>query len=340
MKHRQMLACCAIAGIALFLAAPVQAASFANVTATATAGVLGRPGASDTSNVSGLTSASTGANAVVSEPITTTSNFFVSGSGGGTARLGLIGASANAFVQSTHTGTLTFLADNLAGGLGTVQAHFFIDDLLVTPTAGGTATTVPLALRLDLSGGLGAGASLNEPPVLGFPAGASGTASVAVSVEAGGLSFNGTRSYFNNNHNQESFGATGLLAGGDLFITPVFDVLVGSPFSLTVAMTVVAGASTNVTHGNANANASFGNTLSFPIGGPVFEVPDGFTVNSLSAGIVDNRFGVNAAVPEPSIALLLGIGVAALGGVRRFRVRRRHQSKGDPKYVRTHSAMR
>lgn len=322
MKH-QILACCAIAGITLSLAAPVHATSFVNVTANATAGVLGRQPAGDTSNVSGLTSASTGANASVSEPITTTTNFFVSGSGQGTARLGLIGASANALVQSTHTGTLTFLADNLAGGLGTVQAHFVIDDLLVTPIGGATATTVPLSLRLELSGGLDAGGSLNEPPVLGFPAGAGGTASVAVSVEAGGISFAGTRTYSNNNRNEEALGATGLLAGSDLFATPAFDVLVGSPFGIEVAMTVIAGASTNITHGNANANASFGSTLRFPIGGPVFEVPQGFTVNSLSAGIVDNRFAVGVAVPEPSVALLLGIGVAALGGARRFGVRRR-----------------
>jgi len=322
MKH-QILACCAIAGIALSLAAPVQAASFVNVTANASAGVLGRTPAADTSNVSGSASASTAANAAVSEPITSTSNFFVSGSAGGTARLGLIGASANALVQSTHTGTLTFLADNLAGGLGTLQAHFVIDDLLVTPIGGGTATTVPLSLRLELSGGLGADGSLNEPPVLGFPAGAGGTASVAVSVEAGGASFNGTRSYSNNNRNEEVFGSTGLLAGGDIFGTPEFDIVVGSPFSITVAMTVIAGASTNITHGNANANASFGSTLRFPIGGPVFEVPEGFTVNSLSAGIVDNRFDVDAAVPEPSTALLLVAGVAALGGARRYRVRRR-----------------
>ena len=324
MKH-QILACCAIAAIALSLVTPAQAISIVEVSVTASAGVLGHPFDSDTSNASGPTSAGATASAAMSAPITTTSNFFVSGAAVGNAHLGLISASADALVQSTHTGTLTFLADNLAGGSGNVVASFFIDDLLVTPIGGGTATSVPVSLRLELSGGLDADGSLNEPPVLGFPAGAGGTATVAVDVQTGGASFAGTRSYSNNNRNEEVFGSTGLLAGGDIFGTPAFDVAVGSPFSIEVTMSVSAGASTNITHGNANASASFLSTLRFPIVGPVFDVPEGYTVNSLSAGIVNNRFGVAApvAVPEPSMALLLGFGVAALGGARRFRGRLR-----------------
>jgi hypothetical protein len=87
------------------------------------------------------------------------------------------------------------------------------------------------------------------------------------------------------------------------------------PFVVEVIMRLSVGASTNITHGNAFADASFLNTLSFPTNRPVFTVPDGYTVNSVSAGIVDNRF--QSQVPEPSTLALLLIGSILLAGARR-----------------------
>lgn len=77
---------------------------------------------------------------------------------------------------------------------------------------------------------------------------------------------------------------------------------------------VGASASSNVTHGNAQALTSFGETLSFPDVGPVFNLPDGYTVNSVSGLIVDNRWvGVlQATVPEPSTLVLLLVGGAGV----------------------------
>jgi hypothetical protein len=260
----------------------------------------------------------TEANAVVNAPITSTSNFAVGGAASGNVRLGSIGGSTGADVQSTHTGTMVILNDPLAGGSGSMFGEFRIDDLVLTPLAGGGLATVFVMLNLDLSGSLGAGGSLNSP---GFdpPAGAGGTASINVSVTTQALTgqtFSGTRGYSNNNRHEESFQSSGLLAGGDALVTSPFEVQVGAPFTVMMAMGVSAGASTNVSHGNAFARASFSNALSFPTDRPVFTVPDGYTVNSVSAGIVNNRFGF-LQVPEPSTLALFLIGSILLAGARR-----------------------
>jgi hypothetical protein len=314
----RILAGGAVAAIALSTAGPAGATPFVHLTVQAGAGVLGNPGDSEFFDLSGTTDVATSANAVVNAPITTTSNFAVGGSSSGNVRLGLIGGSAGGEIQSTHTGTLTFLADGLAGGSGSMFGEFRVDDLVVSPIAGGGASTVFVLLNLDLSGSLGAGGSLNSPG-FDWPAGAGGSASVNVGVTTQALtgqSFSGTRSYSNNNRNEESFGSSGLLAGGDQIATSPFEVQVGVPFTVMLSMGVSAGASTNITHGNAFANASFSNTFGFPTGRPVFTVPDGYTVNSVSAGIVNNRFGL-FQIPEPSTLALLLMGSILLRGVRR-----------------------
>jgi hypothetical protein len=316
----------AIAALALgAAAAPAGGVPIVNVSTSATASVLGNTPDGETSAVSGAALAATAAEAVLSAPITSTSNFLVSGAAAGMARPGILAASAVADLQSTHTGTLSFLADNLAGGLAFATVDFFIDDLVVTATGGGGAAMVPVALRLDLSGGLSASGSMNSP---GFewPAGAGGSASLSVEVEAsaiGTATFAGTRSYSNNNRNEVAAGGTGILAGGDQLVTPVFHVTLGTPFSLRVSMDVSAGASTNVTHGNADAAATFAHTLRFPTGGPVFDLPEGYTLDAPSAGIVDNAF----AVPEPSTLSLTLFGSALLASLRRAPARSRRAAR-------------
>jgi hypothetical protein len=308
------------AAAALSIAGSAGATPFVHLVVQSGAGVLGRPGDSEFFELFGTTEVlATSANAAVNEPITSTSNFAVGGSSSGNVRLGSIGGSAEGTIQSTHTGTLTFLQDNLAVGSGSMFGEFRIDDLVVSPLAGGGGATVFVLLNLDLSGSLGAGGSLNSPG-FDWPAGAGGSTSLNVSVTTQALTgqtFTGTRGYMNNNRNEESFGSTGLLAGGDELATSPFEVQVGVPFTVMLSMGVSAGASTNITHGNAFANALFSNTLSFPTGRPVFTLPDGYTVNSASAGIVNNRFG-SLQVPEPSTLAFLLIGSILLARARRM----------------------
>ena len=308
----------AIAALALgAAAAPAGGVPVVSVSVSAMASTLGSTPDGETSDVSGTASAATSADAVLTAPITPTSNFLVGAAASGMARPGILAASASADLQSTHATTLTFLADNLAGGSAWATVEFTIDDLVVTSTGAGGAATVPIALHLDLSGGgLSASGSLNSPPEFTWPVSAGGTATIGVGVTASAIgvsTFAGTRSYSENNYGEVSSGSTGLLAGGDQLTTPVFDVTVGTPFSLRVTLGVTAGASTNITHGNADAAATFDHTLRFASGRPVFALPEGYTVDAPSAGIVDNTF----AVPEPSTLVLTLVGCALLAGLRR-----------------------
>ena len=65
------------------------------------------------------------------------------------------------------------------------------------------------------------------------------------------------------------------------------------------------------------SDVNFIDTLSFNPNGPLFNLPDGFTVNG--ACVVDNNFicGESAAAPEPGPFALMGVGLVALGLLRR-----------------------
>jgi len=82
------------------------------------------------------------------------------------------------------------------------------------------------------------------------------------------------------------------------------------PISLSLEVQAVA-------HGfNTSASSQFSNTFSFVTGGPLFNLPDGFTVNSPSSFIVDNRFTPpGEAVPEPSTLVISSIMFGLFGAV-------------------------
>jgi hypothetical protein len=104
-----------------------------------------------------------------------------------------------------------------------------------------------------------------------------------------------------------------------------FNVQVGVPFKLAVVLMAnaeVAGVLADSF--DIAANTDFSNTLSFATGGPVFELPAGYTADSIEAGIVDNEF---QPVPEPSPPILLGVGAILLLA----RARRRLASARSPR---------
>jgi hypothetical protein len=96
---------------------------------------------------------------------------------------------------------------------------------------------------------------------------------------------------------------TGILGGsGTLPVnptTPNFNLPVNAPFSVDVTLSANALAQYDIagTAGGINAPSfnidsisDFSNTLSFPLSGPVFNLPAGFTLNSVQAHIVNNHF--------------------------------------------------
>ena len=76
----------------------------------------------------------------------------------------------------------------------------------------------------------------------------------------------------------------------------------------------------DTTDATSSGISNFSSTVTFPTSGPVFDLPPGYTVNSPSAGIVNNQY----VLPEPSALALLAAGSSGLAllGRRRARVGR------------------
>ena len=106
--------------------------------------------------------------------------------------------------------------------------------------------------------------------------------------------------------------------------TAVFSAPVNQ--AIAVRLTLRGGAGARATRapdlspGTASSSNDFGGTLNFAEGIPVFDLPAGYTANSVDGEIVDNVFvGKQPAVPAlggPSVAVLASLLVAL--GVRRL----------------------
>ncbi|MCZ2293031.1 MAG: PEP-CTERM sorting domain-containing protein [Burkholderiales bacterium] len=95
--------------------------------------------------------------------------------------------------------------------------------------------------------------------------------------------------------------------------TGAFTVPTGTPILIQVRLYT-----SFFVRGLGGADSDFASTLTFNNDGPVFTLPEGYTVNG--TGIVDNHWvGAIPAVPEPATALLSALGL----GVVSWRVRRR-----------------
>ena len=117
----------------------------------------------------------------------------------------------------------------------------------------------------------------------------------------------------NNGQTVTQFGSSGLLAGpfngphhgpGPAVLTvPNLQLPVNQPFLLRlgIAVETVAQGKGEAT-GGAFATADFSHTLSFPTVGPVFDLPSGYTVNSVDGLIVNNQFVGGASSVNPPVA--------------------------------------
>lgn len=240
----------------------------------------------------------------------------------GSAEPGRLRSSSRAAIQLTPAVTL---------GLGFVlngtdsSAGFRLDDVII----GGPGTTVSTPFSMQLEGGLIAStfAQLGS----GIGAESNANASVSVYVTINGNSFSGTQAISSlwQVDTQAGDGSTfedGLLTGftgGGVLTTPDMLLPVGTPFTVFLSLaTSVSTSSANTIAGSrrqADASSLFDSTLSFPLSGPVFNLPEGYTVNSVSGLIVDNRWlGLAepdpgpAPVPEPSSFALILTGLLFL----------------------------
>jgi len=235
---------------------------------------------------------------------------------------------ANAFVLSAagngavHVHSNVFFDSPIPESLGGEEilrasgaASLIIDDFVINGKPGTTVTT---PLHLHLTGLLQAGSSVPYTNSI-FTNGSVQTGGGAnVSVHAsflGGTVLNGAGTLNSNNGSVPTFSGAGVLAnfsGDDVLTTDPFTVTANTPFSLMFTLGISTSAGNfDGGAGNAAGNADFSHTLTFVDDRPVFDLPNGYTANSLEAGIVNNRFTPSdgsTAVPEPSSILLWGIG--------------------------------
>lgn len=128
----------------------------------------------------------------------------------------------------------------------------------------------------------------------------------------------------------EAFKVTNSLAS-QAFTSPLFTVPVGVPFAMSMSLgnssSQAVGASdrpAGLTETvNVSASLSLGLVVqgapqalagsAFSASGPVFNLPDGYTLSSVQANIVNNQWlGPTLPVPEPGTAMLASLGALGL----------------------------
>lgn len=97
-----------------------------------------------------------------------------------------------------------------------------------------------------------------------------------------------------------------------VFSTPNVTVPTNTPVLLRVRFTAANG---QRGIGSGNTVVDYLDTFTLASGGPVFNLPAGFTANAPDLGIVDNAY----QVPEPAVAWLLASAAGVLGYGRRRR---------------------
>ena len=222
----------------------------------------------------------------------------------------------------------------VSGGRAESSALMGFTDMIITST-NPFAEFVVGAVNLDVHGNFAS----TLAPTSGSSASTSASAIVEVSVESpfGGLPFRrGRLDFFHSVSPGQTVGPSLTQDGdfvGNFNISPgtsffpfeslPFPMPVGRPFLVEVFLR--GDITTSLTGpGTAHGGFNFQNTLTFPALRSVITLPEGYTLNSVEAQIVDNRFvGAGpATVPEPGTLSLLGLAAAAAMLAPRRLVRR------------------
>lgn len=185
-------------------------------------------------------------------------------------------------------------------------------DFIVTGPAG--PSTVPISVNALIEGGVAASMGSGSSPTSRLGG------SVQFYIESGlqndffwTISYGGTYGLSINAGEGPVYDRTGLLAnfdGSTVVTTGLFNVPVNTPFAIRFGMNTATVLRTR--YGSVfsmEVGVDFSDTAKFPTDGPAFNLPAGYTINSVDAGIVDNRY---VAVPEASSMLLSAISVGMI----------------------------
>ena len=193
------------------------------------------------------------------------------------------------------------------------NAKYVIADLIFTGPVGQTEVTGSLNFLVD--------GSITGFQVPGGPV-RSGEFSVTILANGG---FVGSGSILGNNigtliANTGLFVGTGMSSSVNnaLFTTGPITFTLDTPQSIQLATLATASAVSGFTglglpSGTITAQllVDFGNTTNLSLTGPIFNLPQGFSVSSAAAGISNNQLG--ASIPSPVTLPLLLAGLAGLG---------------------------
>lgn len=191
-------------------------------------------------------------------------------------------------------------------------AEMILTDLIIT----GPGANVTTSLNLHLSGNLGA-TSAPSPGHNLVTGGSSASFSVTVDGTVRGEGQYSVSSVAGVTQTSSANGWLQDFDGSTDLTTSTFNLQTGTALTVRLALGIsVTGLLMDTDQGTVGGFADFGNTASFNFDGPVFNLPEGYTANSVSGGIVNNRF---VLVPEPGPALLVAATALPLLSWRRRR---------------------
>jgi len=176
-------------------------------------------------------------------------------------------------------------------------AQMVLHDIVISRTGGGPSKPVSACLNLHVNGVLEAAFLGGNPDSNGHA-----TAQVDLVATLGSpqspifepplIEVTGLWS-IGNAGNGETSNRTGFfngLAPDGTGCSATVDLPLDTPFTLRLTVRVLVESSVRWGFGAATAFGNFGATVSFPSDRPVFDLPNGYTVNSAEGEIVDNMF--------------------------------------------------
>ena len=246
-----------------------------------------------------------------------TGNTTASASAGGSS----LGAAAHAWVD-LPTGYPASVQAGTSSGSSFDQFEVII--------SGPSNQQATISLNMALDGTLSATA--NGSQTQSFFASANLYVSGSLSGPHGSASFSGNllqKEYGGATSVTDDFVSSGVLSGfqGASGNFTTLSMLAFGGDHIIVRMGIAGTAYCEESYGSGtfscDAIADYAHTLAFPSSGPVFNLPVGWSADSVDGAIVNNQFVTTGlAVPEPSSLVLLGSALIAVAGRIRKRSRR------------------